>query len=59
MQFRGIGILSCESCLVSLTKVDTTTSTLDFTPSLEVQKERHEFSNADHSVAIGNMFRSF
>jgi len=39
--------------------VDIIIFTLDFTPSLEIQKERHEFSNADHLVAIGNIFRSF
>jgi len=26
---------------------------------LEIQNERYEFSKADHSVAIGNIFRSF
>ena len=39
--------------------MDIIISTLDFTPSLDVQEERHEFSNADHSIAIGNIFRSF
>jgi len=36
--------------------VDIILFTLEFTPSLEIQKEGHEFSDADHSVAMGNMF---
>ena len=39
--------------------LDIINSTLEFTPSLEIQKEGHEGSNADHSVAIGNIFRTF
>jgi len=39
--------------------VDIIIFTLEFTPSLEIQKEGHDGSNADHSVAIGNVFRSF
>jgi len=38
--------------------VDIIISTLDFTPSLEIKKEGHEFSKADHSVAR-KIFRSF
>ena len=26
---------------------------------MEIQNERYEFSKADHSVAIGNIFQSF